>query len=643
MDSSNYRPDIEGMRAVAIILVVLSHLSIDGFFAGFIGVDVFFVISGYLITGVLVREYESSAKIELLRFFSNRMRRLLPALMLVILVAGAVVYNIEPETTHLSQSMAAAMAVAWMSNIYFAFSDANYFSSESGDNAFLHTWSLGVEEQFYIVWPLIILAYFKLHRKYSKVTALVPLFSIIAILSLLACIFISQFNSIFSFYMMPTRAWQFSAGALVWVLFRQGKYSSGFYVVTGWVGAILLMAGLVGIDKNTVYPGWAAIIPTLAACALLVSGGILESNRSSVMAWPSRLMATPLMQGIGKISYAWYLWHWPVIIVGAYVAPVKGDFLNTMAALLISLMLAILTHYMLENPVRYGRLARVRHGWQMLAAVSLILIANSQLLRWNAHAQEVLSIEDNSRYVQAKNDAPMIYGFGCDDWFHSSELKPCVFGEDSAKKTAVIFGDSIGVQWFSTLAAMYDPYQWKIVVLTKSSCPMVDEVFFYQRIGREYTECEEWRKKAIEWLQARKVDNIFLGSTASSDFTEKQWTEGTGRILERLSRSADAIYVIEANPTLGFNGPDCLIKEKREGGYKCQSLSENSQYSRVASFLKSVVDKYPKAHWIETASFVCPEGLCQAMRNDTVVFRDAQHLTATFTAKAAMHFSNQMR
>ncbi|WP_269770643.1 SGNH hydrolase domain-containing protein [Delftia acidovorans] len=162
-------------------------------------------------------------------------------------------------------------------------------------------------------------------------------------------------------------------------------------------------------------------------------------------------------------------------------------------------------------------------------------------------------------------------------------------------------------------------------------------------MGREYTKCEEWRNKAIEWLQARKVDNIFLGSTASSDFTEKQWTEGTGRILERLSRSADAIYVIEANPTLGFNGPDCLIKEKREGGYKCQSLSENSQYSRVASFLKSVVDKYPKAHWIETASFVCPEGLCQAIRNDTVVFRDAQHLTATFTAKAAMHFSNQMR
>lgn len=643
MDSSNYRPDIEGMRAIAIVLVVLSHLSIDGFSAGFIGVDVFFVISGYLITGVLVREYESSAKIELLRFFSNRMRRLLPALMLVILVAGAVVYNIEPETTHLSQSMAAAMAVAWISNIYFAFSDANYFSSGSGENAFLHTWSLGVEEQFYIVWPLIILAYFKLHRKYAKVTALVPLFSIIAILSLLACIFISQFNSIFSFYMMPTRAWQFSAGALAWVLFRQGKYSSGFYGVTGWVGVILLMAGLVGIDKNTVYPGWAAIIPTLAACALLVSGGILESNRSSVMTWPSRLLATPLMQGIGKISYAWYLWHWPVIIVGAYVAPVKGDFLNTMAALLISLMLAILTHYMLENPVRYGRLARVRHGWQMLAAVSLILIANSQLLRWNAHAQEVLSIEDNSRYVQAKNDAPMIYGFGCDDWFHSSELKPCVFGEDSAKKTAVIFGDSIGVQWFSTLAAMYDPHQWKIVVLTKSSCPMVDEIFFYQRIGREYTECEEWRNKAIEWLQARKVDNIFLGSTASSDFTEKQWTEGTGRILERLSRSADAIYVIEANPTLGFNGPDCLIKEKREGGYKCQSLSENSQYSRVASFLKGVVDKYPKAHWVETASFVCPEGLCQAIRNDTVVFRDAQHLTATFTAKAAMHFSNQMR
>lgn len=643
MDRTNYRPDIEGMRAVAIILVVLSHLSINGFFAGFIGVDIFFVISGYLITGMLVREYESSSKIELLRFFANRMRRLLPALMLVVMVAGVLIYKIEPATTHLSQSMAAAMAVAWISNIYFTFSDSNYFSLESSENAFLHTWSLGVEEQFYVVWPLIILVYFKLLGKSRKATALIPLFSTIAIISLLGCIFVSQFNPIFSFYMMPTRAWQFSAGALAWMLFRQRKCSPGFYGVTGWIGVLLLAAGLVGIDKDTLYPGWAAMIPTFAACALLVSGRVLESNSASVMVWPSRFLAMPLMRGIGKISYAWYLWHWPVIIIGAHFSSIKDSFVNTASVLLISLALAVLTSLVVENPLRYGRFARVRHGWQMLAAISLILIANSQLLRWNVNAKDALLIEDNPRYVQAKNDAPMIYGFGCDDWFHSSELKPCIFGEDSAKRTAVLLGDSIGAQWFSTLTAMYDPNEWKIIVLTKSSCPIVDEVFFYQRIGREYTECSEWRNRAIEWLQARVVDSIFLGSTASSDFTEKQWMEGTGRILEKLSKNSDALYVIEANPILPFNGPDCLIKEKNKGENKCKSPSKNIQYTRVANFLKSTVERYPKAHFIETTSFVCPEDTCQAIRRNTVVFRDAQHLTATFTATAAIHFANQMK
>lgn len=642
MTKNKYRPDVEGMRAFAIVLVVLSHLSIDGFSAGFIGVDIFFVISGYLITGVLVREYETSSKIELLRFFSNRMRRLLPSLVLVVLVSGVLVYKIEPESKHLGQSMAAAMAVAWMSNIYFAFSDANYFSAESSENAFLHTWSLGVEEQFYIAWPLMILMYFKLFGKSSKATALIPLFSIVAILSLLACILISKISPIFSFYMMPTRAWQFSAGAIAWLFFRQGEYSSVFYGVTGWVGFLLLAAALLGIDESTVYPGWVAIVPTLGACALLVSGRILETSPSSVAAWPTRLLALPPMQGLGKISYAWYLWHWPVIIIGAYAAPVKGNVFNAVAALLVSLVLAVLTHFLLENPVRYGRLARMRHGWQLIIAVFLILITNSQLLRWNAHAQDALLAADNTIYVQAKNDAPVIYGLGCDDWFHSSDLRPCVFGENSAPKTAVLFGDSIGAQWFSTLTEMYDPHQWKIIVLTKSSCPIVDETFFYQRIGREYTECSEWRNKAIEWLRAKKVENIFLGSTASSGFTEKQWTEGTGRILEALSRNADALYVIEANPTLAFNGPDCLIKEKNKGGNRCASSAENTQYSQVSSFLKNAVDRYPKAHWIETASFVCPDGTCQAIRRNTVVFRDEQHLTATFTATAAAHFANQM-
>ena len=323
--------------------------------------------------------------------------------------------------------------------------------------------------------------------------------------------------------------------------------------------------------------------------------------------------------------------------------PIKGDAGNTLLAIAISLFAAILTHKLIEEPIRYGRSKSVRHGWQIALALFAMVVLNSQLLRWNTYTQNILASSKNNIYVNAIADVPAIYQHGCDDWYHSEEVKPCVYGNENAEKTAVLFGDSIGAQWFPALTEIMDPQQWKIIVLTKSSCPMVDVSFFYQRIGREYTECAVWRDKSIEWLQGRHVDRLFVGGTASSAFTEKEWTEGTRRILDRLARNADAIYLIEANPTLEFNGPDCLMKNKADGQGKCQSRSGSPQYTQVAAVLKNVVNTQPKAHWIETSSFVCPDGQCQAMRNDVVIFRDTQHLTASFTALAAPHFLEQIQ
>ena len=637
--SSSLRTDIEGLRAIAVLLVIAGHYAVPGFAGGFIGVDVFFVISGYLITGILVRERERTGRIALLPFYANRLRRLLPALATMLAISCFVAYQLLPQTQLLAQSQAAAAAaILWISNIHFAFADVDYFAAETTSNAFLHTWSLGVEEQFYLLWPLLIMLATCRRKEQALTKTLAVLFSGLALVSLGGCLWLAQSQPSLSFYMMPTRAWQFAAGALTWLLTRQHALGPREANRVGAAGGALLLAGLVVVTPRATYPSVLALLPTLGACALLWAGTTPDSR-------PHALLSIKPMQAIGRLSYAGYLWHWPVLVLGELLLPIRGNAGNTLLALAASWLAAFLTHRLIENPIRYGKARQLLPCWQIGLAICTMVLANSQMLRWQEQTQDRQTSDAiSSIYTRASSDVPMIYRDACDDWYSSDALKPCAYGKPDARKTAVLFGDSIGAQWFPTLTAMLDAEQWRIVVLTKSSCPMVDEPYFYERIGREYTECANWRNKAIAWLQTQKVDRLFIGSTASAAFTDRQWQDGTQRILDRLTPNIAAIYLIEANPTLGFNGPDCLRQHQATAPQKCaQGRADNSHYRRVAELLKRVVKSHPTTHWLETSNLVCPGGQCQALHDGTIVFRDSQHLTATFAAQAAPYFLRQVQ
>ncbi|GAC1392910.1 MAG: acyltransferase family protein [Candidatus Saccharimonadales bacterium] len=626
-----FRGDIEGLRAIAVLLVLGAHFSIAGLASGFIGVEIFFVISGYLITSILVREYSVSGRINFQRFYANRLRRLFPALATMLIVTSIQAYKLLPATQNLVQSKAAAMAAAWLSNVYFLFADVDYFSAETTKNAFLHTWSLGVEEQFYLFWPILLLLTFKLATARYKKISLSIILILVAVTSSIACMVISKSWSAFSFYMMPTRAWQFAAGALIWILSNHKDVSKNINDSVGLVGFVLLITALIIIKSDSVYPSLLALLPTAAACSFLWAGGFSNSVIH-------RLLSLAPLQWIGRISYSLYLWHWPVLILGEQLQPIRGVFSHTILAISISLLLAVATHYIVENPIRFGRFKQVQARYQIGVVVCIMVLLNSQFLRWNMHSQELLKNNQNAIFIKATQDVPSFYKDGCDDWYHSDEVKPCGYGSSTTKKVAVLWGDSVGAQWFPTLVEMYNPNEWEIIVLTKSSCPMVDEPFFYQRIGREYTECSRWRSKSIAWLRNRQIDALFIGSTASPPFTDRQWEQGTQGILKQLSTIPN-VYLIEANPTLGFNGPECLMLNPVN---KCSHDADNSSYTHVARILKDTTQKFNNVHWIETASFVCPNHQCNAMHNKVIVYRDNQHLTATFAASAAIHFNKQL-
>lgn len=630
-----FSPEIEGLRAIAILLVIAAHFGIQGFSAGFIGVDVFFVISGYLITSILVREYDSDRQINLLRFYANRLRRLFPALALMVLISSAVVYHLLPPTQQIGQSHAAAAAIVWFSNVYFTFADANYFGQELSSNVFLHTWSLGVEEQFYLIWPLLLLLalglIIKLGRRLLPVTL-----GAVFIASLAACLWLAPQQPNFAFYMMPTRAWQFAAGGLTWLLLKRASPAQSH--AAGSIGLVLLLLALLTIRPHTRYPSPLALLPTLATCALLWAG-------TATGQITQRLLSLSWMQRIGGLSYSWYLWHWPVLVIGEELLPIKGHAGNTLLALAISWALAWLTHHLLENPIRFGKPKQWPPRWQIGAALALMVLFNSQILRWHTSTQDLMAQEQAGNiYMRAAADLPIIYQHGCDEWYQGDEVKPCAYGQAQAPKTAVLMGDSIGAQWFNTIAEIHDPQDWRLLVLAKSSCPMVEAPFFYERIGREYTECQTWRRNAIAWLNTQKIDRLFLGGTASPNFSDHEWQEGTAKVLDQFKNKIPAIYLIEANPTLGFSGPDCLTKYQASAPDKCaHGRADNSRYRHVAELLKEVTTRYKNVHWLETASVVCPNGQCSALQGDTVVFRDAQHLTASFTTQAAPHFLKQVQ
>lgn len=631
-----FRPDIEGLRAIAVLLVIAAHYAIPGFSGGFIGVDIFFVISGYLITGILVREHQATGHIALMQFYANRLRRLLPALATMLGISALLIWLLLPVSEHPVQSQAGAMAGMWVSNFFFAFSDVDYFAAETSRNVFLHTWSLGVEEQFYLLWPLLILLMGPLVR--NKPKRLAWFWLVVAMLSLLACLWLVQSHAMLAFYLMPTRAWQFAAGALAWLLAQNIRPSLAQAKSASWLGLALLVFSLAVISATSLYPSGWALLPTAASMALLWAGS--ASHPPPAMA---PLCSAP-MQTIGRLSYSWYLWHWPILVVGQQILPIHGHLGNTVLALGLSMLAAIATHHLIETPIRFGRPAQLRHGWQIGLALCLMVLLNSQMLRWHTDARDALARSSDTLVARAVVDVPVIYQHGCDDWYHSDVLKPCIYGKEDAPKTALLLGDSIGAQWFPALTTMLDPEQWRIVVLTKSSCPMVDAPFFYSRIGRDYTECSTWRNRAIAWLQKNPVQRVFVGGTASSDFTPEQWEQGTRRILNQLAPHTEAIYVIEANPTLAFDGPGCLRQRSAE---QCQGIpASQPRYPEVARYLQQAIAQQPKAHWLETGSFVCPDDRCQALRNingkETVIFRDSQHLTASFVAMAAKHFLRQI-
>lgn len=637
-----YRADIEGLRAIAILLVVACHAKVPGLAGGFVGVDVFYVLSGYLITGLLVQEIRTTGELRFAKFYVRRLRRLLPALLLMLAAACVMGRLLLAPSGQPDQASAAASAAVWLSNFHFAFSNMGYFAPGPETNLFLHTWSLGVEEQFYLVWPflmVIAMGAWEGAKRPPDPRRLKWLFAAIFAISFGLSLYWTQHSPHLAFYMMPSRAWQFALGALVFLLVGSPGWQPDASVpgqrwlpLVGWIGLAAMLLAAFTINGNMPYPGLRALLPTSGAALLLAAGGRGENKGAG------RILSLRPMQAIGRVSYSWYLWHWPVLLLGAVLLDIRNGW-TRLALVVLSFLLATASHRFFETPIRRNRKLLAKPRLAVFVALAIMLLAGSFALRWHADALARMRTPEQLRYEAAHYDSPAIYSMDCDDWYHSAVVRICAFGSPTAAHTAVAIGDSVALQWFPAYARIFDKHGWRLLVMTKSSCPMVDEPLFYPRIGREYTECSQWRTSALHDIAAIKPDVVVLGSTLYG-FKQAQWITGTRRVLAKIAPSTRQIYVMRATPRLPFDGPSCMAPRSTlyrvlAGSSRCTAPAYNPYDARVFGWLREAIAPYKNVHAIDMTNSVCPKGICHAELDDRIVFRDGEHMTATFAASLA--------
>jgi peptidoglycan/LPS O-acetylase OafA/YrhL len=353
--STAFRPDVEGLRAVAVVAVVLYHANISVISGGFVGVDIFFVISGFLITGILLSERERSAGISLLSFYARRIRRVLPAATVVLAVTVISSYWLVGVARAQSVAHDAYWAAVFLGNVHFSIAGVDYFNRGAAPSPLLHFWSLGVEEQFYLAWPLMMIV---LGLSLHKISYRVKLGCFLAVAigaSLAWSIVQTSSNPSWAYFSPFTRAWELAAGAMVAVLLPSlARVPAVALRIASWIGLACIVVSIFVYDGATPFPGVAALLPVGGATLLIVGGSSFDPLGATA------LLGLPPVRYIGRISYSLYLWHWPVLVL---LAGDLGHPLSTAVSLLAvagAVVLSAITYAVVESPVRSSAFLRNR-------------------------------------------------------------------------------------------------------------------------------------------------------------------------------------------------------------------------------------------------------------------------------------------
>ena len=619
--STKFRPDIEGLRGVAVLDVVAYHVGLAGFATGLIGVDIFFVLSGYLITGLLVAEIGRAGRLDLLAFYARRIRRLLPAAALVIVAILIAAVLLAGPQDLINIGRAARATAVYLGNVFFAATEANYFAANVKTNPLLHMWSLAVEEQFYLFWPLLILLGLVVRR--SRRTLLALLATVSAI-SLVICVRTTATQPVFAFYQLPARAWEFGAGALAVLLPLSPRTRPSIRLAWGWIGLAGVVASAMALPSSGGFPGWAVAIPVLATVLALMAG------EQPVRFGPSLVLNTRVLQVLGRLSYSWYLWHWPFLVFAAMVIPDPGVGVRILAAL-AGLGAAALTHFLVENPVRFQ--PRLVSSWRLTVSLAVVLMVVSVGLGFGVKKLGERRAEDPAmaRITAATQDYGRLPNDRCHVYRTSTLARVCNFGDTTSATTILLFGDSHAMHWFNPLERIAEGHRWKLTVLVRAGCDAVDVPMSETdpfRVG-----CEGWRAASMAFIDTLRPALVFLANATNKPqpVSPAELREAMARTLRTLTARGTPVVLMRDNPFLPFNGPSCLARPlslKDPGA--CAALKEHVLNPAIFAAETAAARGVPGTYVLDLTGVMCPGDRCPVMVDGVIVYRDSNHLTGAF-------------
>ena len=665
--ATGHRRDIEGLRAIAVTLVVLFHLGVPGFDGGYVGVDVFFVVSGFLITSTLLSDTERNGRLSLTNFYARRARRLLP-ISAVVLVATAIASAIilEPGRMH-DVGVDTVAAGLFSSNWVFAGRATDYLASAGAPSPMQHYWSLSLEEQFYVVWPVLLMIGSLVDRRMRKKITVPAMITVITVASFVVSVMLTADNPGYSYFGLHTRAWELGLGALIAVFAGRTDYSKvKFATPVGAISVTAIIFAGVSYGAPIDFPGWVAAIPVVATGALIVTGN-REGNRVA------RALGNRVFHFIGARSYSLYLWHWPVIILmeAKVVDVLSGP--QQVLAMAITFVLAEAGFRLVENPVRYSKtLTKSRLRTLAVGGLAMAVVASSGVVLAN-YEKRVTSgyvAEDTSIYAGTKtldekvavlrsevrsatlpmplpdNLEPNLYdvavgGFStelgeCFQDVHTSLVHLCQFGDPEGDRTLAMFGDSHLAQWFGALNGFAKEHHYKLRVYMHPGCSItgIETMNIFSLASEPW--CPPWRDASLVDMAKRGIDyvimtnNFFLFSAKTrKEITADHWAQGMQETVSKLTAFGALPIYLGDNPKPPPDLLQCLVHDLSDVS-KCFARRSESTRSDFGIAGRQLIEA-AGGLYIDLADLMCSAAVCPAVVGNKLLYRDWSHLTKEAT------------
>ncbi|GAA1255119.1 acyltransferase family protein [Oryzihumus leptocrescens] len=662
-DRRHFLPEVQALRAVAVALVVLFHLWPSGVFSGgFVGVDAFFVISGYLITSHLLRELDATGTVRLAAFYARRARRLLPAAVVVLLACTGASVLLLPSDLWSGTAQEVAASGFYVQNLWLASKAVTYSASNDVASPVQHFWSLSAEEQFYLLWPSLILASCWIGRRWLRGRTTRTVGAALVLLTMASFAFScweTAAHPAAAYFITPTRAWEFGVGALLVLVLRRAVLPMGLRVALRWGGIAAVFFCAVTYSQATPFPGWRAALPVLATAAVITAG---DTGRRDPL---GRAFGLRPVQWLGDVSYSVYLWHWPLIVFWPYVAGHDLTLIDRLLLIAVCLVISAFSKRYVEDLTRLW--PRLRHSPRRTLAAALgVMLAIGAATAGQAYAanvQENAAIANlaDSRSNPCFGARALAHRDRCPDAFTAAPLTPvskadapwapvkgcaglpqvpgalsCYWGKGRPSRVVALVGDSHAEHWRAALHLIAREKNWRVVEMFAGGCPATyAHSVEFERRSRDGNVCSDWTRRTTQQLRALAPDEIVTSAYVKPNKFSPPGSGPAGfEAVWREWRQFSQVAVVRDIPgTNGRNGPQCLAVHAGDP-LACSSprrvVLEDDDMMRAARAMRSdgirVVDLSDK---------FCDPRTCYAVVGKAPVYYDYDHMTNQFSASLA--------